>query len=287
MSFTFEIENDNCLPFLDVLISRIGNTFSTSLYRKPTFSGHYSNFLSFMPIDYKKGLLFTLLYRGFTLCTDWSKFKSEICILKSVMGKNGYPRHFVDKCIITFFDKISAPKRTVMTANKKEIRICLPFLGSESLRIRSGLIKFAKNYLPGSCKLQVIFSSGNRLGDFFRFKDKIPIDCRSYLLYKFLCGKCNLAYYGKTIRHFKVRVFEHMGVSLRTGVPYTYNPRNNNNTAVLNHIHACKCAVTNNDFTIIGSARNDYQLRIKESIIIQKDNPILNKNVKSIPLALF
>ena len=75
MSFTFEIENDNCLPFLDVLISRIGNTFSTSLYRKPTFSGHYSNFLSFMPIDYKKGLLFTLLYRGFTLCTDWSKFK--------------------------------------------------------------------------------------------------------------------------------------------------------------------------------------------------------------------
>ena len=78
MNFTFETEIDNTLPFLDVLVSKDPDGFSTSLYRKPTFSGLYSNFSSFMPIKYKMGLLFTLLFRGFSLCTDWSKFHSEL-----------------------------------------------------------------------------------------------------------------------------------------------------------------------------------------------------------------
>ena len=287
MSFTFEVENNNCLPFLDVLVSRESKTFSTSLYRKPTFSGLYSNFLSFMPTEYKKGLVFTLLYRGFTLCTDWSKFRAELVYLKSVMGRNGYPRHFVDKCIKTFLDKISTPKLPVLTASKKELRICLPFLGIDSLKVRSNLLKFAKNYLPPSCKLQIIFNSQNRLGQCFRFKDKIPLYCRSLVLYKFKCSKCNLAYYGKTLRHYKVRVYEHLGTSLLTDKPYTYKPNNINNTAILNHIHHCKCKASVDDFRIIGSAPNDYHLRIKESLIIQRDNPVLNKNVKSIPLELF
>ena len=286
MKFTFEIESGNCLAFLDVLITRDGKNISTSLYRKPTFSGIYSNFSSFMPINYKKGLVFTLLYRGFSLCTNWSKFQSEVLILKSILGKNGYPRHFVDKCIKVFFNKMSVPKQTVSTVSKKELRICLPFMGIDSLKIRKELFKFAKDYLPGSCKLQIIFSTQNRLGDYFKFKDKIPLQCRSFILYKYLCNKCNLVYYGKTFRHYKVRVYEHLGKSLKTDKPFKFNSKNSNNTAVLNHIHNCKCKASMDDFKIIGSAKNDYHLRIKESIIIKKDNPILNKSVKSTPLSL-
>ena len=84
-----------------------------------------------------------------------------------------------------------------------------------------------------------------------------------------------------------VRVNEHIGISLRTGKQYTYNPNNPNNTAVLNHIHKCKCKASIDDFEIVGTAKNDFHLRIKESLIIQKDNPVLNKNVNSIPLTLF
>ena len=54
MTFTFEVEKNNKLAFLDVLVTR-DVTFVTSLYRKPTFSGLYSNFESFMPDSYKKG----------------------------------------------------------------------------------------------------------------------------------------------------------------------------------------------------------------------------------------
>ena len=203
------------------------------------------------------------------------------------MGKNGYPRDFVDKCIKLFLDKVSAPKSPVYTVSKRVLRICLPYLGKESLKIRGNLLKLAKTYFPSSCKLQIIFSAQNRLGNYFSFKDKIPLNCRSFILYKFVCNKCNLVYYGKTFRHFKVRVFEHLGKSLKTGKPFKYNPSNNNNTAVLNHLQKCKCQASINDFKIIGSANNDYHLRIKESLIIQRDDPLLNKSVQSTPLALF
>ena len=63
MTFTYEIEQNNCLPFLDVLDTREGESLSTSLYRKPTFSGLYTNFYSYIPDKYKKGLIFSLLFR--------------------------------------------------------------------------------------------------------------------------------------------------------------------------------------------------------------------------------
>ena len=48
MTFTYEVEQNKCLPFLDVLVTRVNDKFSTSLYRKPTFSGLYTNFYSYV-----------------------------------------------------------------------------------------------------------------------------------------------------------------------------------------------------------------------------------------------
>ncbi len=45
ISFTSELENGK-LPFLDVDITRPNGKFSTSVYRKPTFTGLFTNFHS-------------------------------------------------------------------------------------------------------------------------------------------------------------------------------------------------------------------------------------------------
>ena len=39
----------------------------------------------------------------------------------------------------------------------------------------------------------------------------------SGIVYKYNYGGCNAPYYGKTERHFKVRMREHLGVSALTG----------------------------------------------------------------------
>ena len=47
MSFSMETEKENKLSFLGVEVIREQGKFTTTVYRKPTFSGVYSNFESF------------------------------------------------------------------------------------------------------------------------------------------------------------------------------------------------------------------------------------------------
>ena len=158
----------------------------------------------------------------------------------------------------------------MLTVPKKELKICLPFFGKQSLNLRTKLSKFISKNFP-FCKLQVIFNSNNRLRSFFNFKDKMPISVRSHVLYRYMCDGCNAIYLGKTRRHYGVRVFEHLGISSLTHKKYTYNPRNSNNSAILNHI-SCNsmCISKEENFKIIGSSHTDFTLCIKESLLIHK-----------------
>ena len=47
--FTFEEEKNDTLAFLDVNVYRDADKFSSSVHRKETFSGVYTNFRSFLP----------------------------------------------------------------------------------------------------------------------------------------------------------------------------------------------------------------------------------------------
>ena len=102
MSFSFEQEKKGKLSFLDVEVSREKGKFVTTVYRKPTFSGVYTHFESFLPTVYKFGMVYTLVYRCFKICSDWTKFHEELSFLKQVFLKNGYPLSFIDNCFKTF-----------------------------------------------------------------------------------------------------------------------------------------------------------------------------------------
>ena len=64
IDFTVELENIGSLSFLDVKICRENGKFVTSVYRKPIFSGVFTNYESFIPTYQKRGLLHTLLHRS-------------------------------------------------------------------------------------------------------------------------------------------------------------------------------------------------------------------------------
>ena len=60
-------------------------------------------------------------------------------------------------------------------------------------------------------------------------------------------------------------------------------------TAVYEHISGMGHEGNLDDFEIIGreSSRNDFFLRVKESLLIKKHKPKLNENEASTPLYLF
>ena len=282
ISFTSEVEKDGSFPFLDIQISREKGTFVTSVYRKSTFSGVYTNFNSFLPLEYKFGLIYTLLFRCFTLVSDFSKFHLEVEKLKSFLLKNGYSSNFIDTCIRKFLDKKFSSKTDNFDVPKKELTIVLPFLGSVSYIIKTQLNKTINRHLK-FCKLRVIFKTNNRLSNYFRFKDVIPEPIRSCQIYKFSCRSCNASYIGKTVRHMKVRVSEHQGISPRTGKVV----KGTLSTAVRDHMLFCDHRVAWDDFKVLGNESNNFLLELKESLFIKRDQPILNKNLFSRELFLF
>ena len=96
---SFDSEQDNSFSFLDVKICREKDKFTTSVSRKNTFSGIYTNFSSFVALEHKFGLVYTLLHRSFTIVSDFPKSQFEVETLKKKLHKNAYPTKFVDKCI--------------------------------------------------------------------------------------------------------------------------------------------------------------------------------------------
>ena len=62
----------------------------------------------------------------------------------------------------------------------------------------------------------------------------------SSLCYKFQCSFYNTTYYGKTKRHSKVPVSQHMGISARTGK----NIQSTKNSDVRDHMLVCNNTVS-------------------------------------------
>ena len=91
MSYTIESEKQNVVSLLDRHIFREDKTFTTSVYRKPTFSGVYTHFDSFLPTTYKFGTVYTLAYRCLRICSSWTKLHNELVCLKEISLKKWLP----------------------------------------------------------------------------------------------------------------------------------------------------------------------------------------------------
>ena len=84
--------------------------FMTSLYRKSTFSGMYTNFKSFIATKYKYSLTSSILHRVFMICSDYDSIIKEIESLKLIWLKNAFPMRVIDRVILQYFNKIHTPK---------------------------------------------------------------------------------------------------------------------------------------------------------------------------------
>ena len=216
------------------------------------------------------------------MCSDFIKFHHEIDKLKSSLYKNSYPRDLVDKCIKEFLDKILAPKPVVSAVPKKDLVIVLPYLGKLSLQIRTRINRIMKNKLP-YCNIRFVFQTKYKISNFFTVKDKIPSLVRSGIVYKFQCGGCNASYYGKTKRHFKVRICEHLGISRLTGK----RVKGDDDSAIKEYLLFCNHLSDFKDFSILATNNNDFKFTLTESLLINRDHPPLNKSKQSLSSELF
>ena len=168
----------------------------------------------FVALEHKFGLVCTLLHRSFTIVSDF--FPNFVLKLKH--SRKHFTKMLIQQTLLTnvYLNLLTAylfKNLLLPSVPKLELRIILPFLGNISSITKKRLNRCIGKRLK-FCNLKIIFQTGNRLMNYFRFKDCIPETLQSNFVYKFKCGSCTASYYGKTYRHMKVRISEHPGVCL-------------------------------------------------------------------------
>ena len=81
---------------------------------------------------------------------------------------------------------------------------------------------------------------------------------------------------------FKVRAYDHLGMSILNNKPIK-----GVHTSMKTHWRDNNHQITMYLIKVIARAENSFHLRIKESLLIKRDRPVLNNNIYSTPLYLF
>ena len=127
IQFTIEHENNDCLSFLDIMITRCNEHFSTSVFRKKTYTGLGSNFYSSCFLTFKTNSICTLLHRAFDLSSSWLDIHKEVEFLRTYFNENCYPSFLFDRFLKRFLKDKFQPVIPTTTVPKLGLYASLPY----------------------------------------------------------------------------------------------------------------------------------------------------------------
>ena len=282
IKFTIEKQQSNTLPFLDLSVHYNDNTFNSSVYRKPTFTGLGLSFFSCSPLKYKINSIQTLLHRGYMLCSSYFEFQKEIEFLQTYFINNGYPLTLFKSCLSGYLNKLSQTNQTISTVSKKIVHFSFPYydeFSTEFCEYVSTILNKNHPYLDFRFALVNSF----KIKSFFQYKDQLTVDLCSNIIYRYTCGTCNSSYIGSTIKQSKIRFCQHIGISHRTNKPIS----SLSHSSIRAHCHENSHPLKIDEFKIIDTTNKQIDLRILESLYIHKEKPNLNSDQSAVPLLIF
>ena len=133
---------------------------------------------------------------------------------------------------------------------------------------------FAKSFVKKSLTLRLVFNS-YKIKNYFSYKDPIPDDLKSFLVYKFTCASCSSSYIGETCSHFKTRIEDFI--------------KKDNKSHIFKHLHStatCFDSYNSLCFKIIDKANSKFALKIKETLHINWRKLNLNGQQNHLALTL-
>lgn len=266
IQFTAEYENNNSLPFLDVLLIRTDSQkIITNWYEKPTSSGrllnHYSNH------SFKQKLSIITSIKNKIIKLSNQQFLAEnLEKLKLKMIKNDYPLKLINKILNTnnVTRNLPASSSDAQPLNQNpQIFIKIPYV--------KGLSEKLSNILS-STNNKIVFYHLKTVGDLYTsLKCKMPHEYQSNVIYKINCLNCNAVYLGQTKQTIKSR-----GNAHKSSCNERY--RNKKDQTALAHHHFTE----NHEFDFENIKIVDYEKNYKkrlfsEMLCIKKHDNTINK----------
>ena len=147
-----------------------------------------------------------------------------------------------------------------------EAMFSIPYIGLPSVIFgRKVRESFRKLY---GIDIKVIYTSF-KVKNYFSLKCHTPLPLLAKVVYKFQClHDVDKVYIGKTRRHLATRVKEH--------------GHSTSSSAIRDHLSSCptcQSEYSSSSFRVIDTARNDFEVTIKEALHIKNSKPALNRQL--------
>ena len=146
--------------------------------------------------------------------------------------------------------------------------------------MESNLRKVLSKFYP-HLDFKLVSRNDFKIGSFFQSAESIPNELRFNIIYKYICDACQATYIGSSTKQAKIRFYQHLGISHRTGFHLKNPPESSIREHCLDKDHLIKIS----NFSIL-SYSNSIELRTLESIYISKLCHSLNKDASTSPLII-
>ena len=127
---------------------------------------------------------------------------------KKTLKRNSFPPFLIDKIFDKLIDKVHSNSDQSNPESDKTRFYKLPYTGKYSEEVQKKLPKICKQFCKDA-HLKILFTSFKR-NNYFSTKDKTLYFLKSFLVYKFVCVRCNSCFIGETCRRLKTRIHEHV-----------------------------------------------------------------------------
>ena len=248
IQFTMETEEENQLPFLDVLVKRNENTLTTSVFRKKTHTDRYLHFRSHHHPQVKTSVVSCLKSRAERVCTG-DGLKEELNHLSRVFQANGYP-HAVTAGVLNKRRRAHPP---TSVEDDEQRLLVLPYIKGLSEKIR---------LVCRPLNIKTAFRSSSTLRSLLtHVKVPTPPEEHKCVVYRVPCD-CGSVYVGETGRQMKTRIEEHKRAVMKA------DPNN----AIAEHVWSTGHKILWDETISIDHDGDWFRRRIKEALHIRSSN---------------
>ena len=235
IQFTYEVEKDGTLPFLDVVIRKSEHELKFSVYRKPTNKDDFIHYFSAHSMRTKRGIVIGFYLRALRICSK-EYLREELAYIMRAFRRLKFPEGLLINLKNTA-EKIHArsrlttpiattPTTTAARTTPTPIQTPTPIptqaptstttstaTPTSNERKTTYLVAphtqhtdlIGKKLISG---IKVVSTAGRKIGTMVKRK-KDKVEDSDSVVYKIPCGKCDKSYFGETGRGLKTRVREH------------------------------------------------------------------------------
>ena len=208
----------------------------------------------------------------------------ELQNINQILSGNDFPLSLIQTQIGQKLDEIFIERSNtkVSSAEKATLYIPMFYEGYKSLYIKKSLSTLLKKFYP-QVSGRFLFKTKRTIGHLFRYKDAIPTDLQSLVVYSYVCSSCMEEYIGSTVRQLSIRRREHAGRSYRTNLPYRDPPP----SAIRDHSRSNEHPIVEQAFSIVQRCSDRTELLTVESLVAYQRKPKICKRERPAILHCF